>query len=104
MKITVCELNDNRKLFSKDWEHLAQHVGKESSDLVLLPEMPFYNWFCTTPKFDPQVWKLAVREHQRWIRRLDELGASVVLGSMPVDSEEHRFNQGFMWTIEGRNH
>ena len=101
MKVTVCEMPDDVSEFEGAWGRLARHVTRESSDLVLLPEMPFFYWFCATPKFDPKVWREAVRSHERWMGRLGELGAPVVLGSRPVEKEGRRLNQGFVWA-EGK--
>ena len=41
MKVTVCELPDDRAEFASEWERLARHVRKESANMVLLPETPF---------------------------------------------------------------
>lgn len=94
-------MGDDRGLFAKDWQGLAEHVGRESSELVVLPEMPFYYWFCAQPKFDPKVWKEAVEEHRLWVGRLRELGVPVVLGSRPVEVGRRRLNEGFVWTRKG---
>jgi N-carbamoylputrescine amidase len=101
LKVTVCEMNDDREAFARDWKALAEHVGRESSELVLLPEMPFHRWFCAAPSFDPVVWKEAVEEHRRWTDRIGELGAPVVLGSRPVELGGRRLNEGFVWTRKG---
>jgi N-carbamoylputrescine amidase len=98
MKITVCEMPDDRSEFEGAWAGLARHVRRESSGLVLLPEMPFFYWFCSAPKFDSKVWREAVSEHRRWMGRLEELGAPVVLGTRPVDRGSRRLNEGFVWT------
>ncbi len=98
MKITVCEMPDDPVNFASEWERLRRHVARESSDLVLLPEMPFFYWFCAAPKFDPRVWENAVNDHLRWMRRLGELGAAAVLGSRPVDREGRGLNEGFVWS------
>jgi N-carbamoylputrescine amidase len=101
MKITVCEMPDDPAEFEGAWARLSRHVRRDSSDLVLLPEMPFFYWFCAAPKFDPEVWKKAVHAHGEWIRRIRELGAPVVLGSGPINRGGRRLNQGFVWTKEG---
>lgn len=98
MKITVCEMPDDPAEFEHQWGRLSRHVKRESSDMVLLPEMPFFYWFCVAPKFDRRVWDEAVSKHQRWARRLTELGAPVVLGSRPVERVGRRLNEGFVWT------
>ena len=101
MKVTVCEMPDDRSEFEGAWAGLTRHVRRESSDLVLLPEMTFYGWFCSAPKFDPKVWREAVGEHRRWVGRLGELGAPVVLGTRPVEKGGRRLNEGFVWTEKG---
>lgn len=101
MRITVCEMADEREKFADGWAALVEHVRRESSELVLLPEMPFYHWFCSEPEFRSQVWKEAVEEHARWIKRVDELGSPVVLGTSPVEKRGARFNEGFVWTKSG---
>ena len=101
MKVTVCEMPDDRSEFDGAWSGLVRHVRRESSGLVLLPEMTFYGWFCSAPKFDSRVWKEAVAEHRRWVARLVELGAPTVLGTRPVDKEGRRLNEGFVWTKKG---
>ena len=63
MKVTVCELPDNRKAFESAWEELVIFIRKQQSDLVLLPELPFSSWFARTPQFDAQVWQRAQQEH-----------------------------------------
>jgi N-carbamoylputrescine amidase len=100
-RVTVAEMSDDREGFAKDWESLAEHVGSESSDLVVLPEMPFYHWFCADPKFDAKAWGEAVEAHESWLKRLPELGARAVLGSRPVNRGRRRFNEGFVWTKKG---
>ena len=98
MKVTVCEMPDDPSEFDAAWEGLAKHAKKEASDLLLLPEMPFFYWFPAAPQFDPKVWGRAVGEHERWVGRLGELGTPVVLGSRPVNKGRRRLNEGFVWS------
>ena len=98
MKITVCELPDDREEFPRAWDWLARHVKQESSDLVLLPETPFSGWIFAYPKFDMKVWREAVGQHDAWMERVHELGATAVLGSRLTGSGERRFNEGFAWS------
>ena len=98
MKVTVCEMPDDPKEFEAAWGQLSRHVGRHSSDLVLLPEMPFYYWFCAGPRFDAEVWREAVRGHREWMKRLSELGAPVVVASRPVERGGKRLNEGFVWS------
>jgi N-carbamoylputrescine amidase len=97
MKVTVCQLNDSSMEFEKDWEGLVNHVQKEASELVLLPEMPFTPWFGTSPHFDPAVWQAVVNKHETWMHRLKDLDPAVVLTSRPVNKGDKRLNEGFIW-------
>ncbi len=101
MKITVCEMPDSPIEFEGEWVRLSRHARREGSDVVLLPEMPFYYWFCAGPKFDRAVWEKAVGAHRMWMKRLSELGAPVVLGSRPVERGGKRLNEGFVWSRKG---
>jgi predicted amidohydrolase len=98
MRVTVCEMPDDRKAFETAWEELIAYVRKQQSDLVLLPELPFYPWIVTTPQFDVQVWQMAQEAHEVMMQRLSELAASVVLGTHPLIEGELRLNRGFSWT------
>jgi N-carbamoylputrescine amidase len=80
MIVTVCELPEDRKGFEKAWTRLADHVGQAGSGLVLLPDMALSPWFSS------------------WQQRLGELGAPLVLGSLPVDFGNEHYNEGFAWS------
>jgi predicted amidohydrolase len=97
MKITVCQLHNARDAFAVDWDRLVAHVKAQRSELVLLPEMPFFPWFPTPREFDAAVWRAAVAAHDAWERRLSELMPAVALGTRPVDFGALRYNAGFMW-------
>lgn len=102
MKVTVCELPDNRIAFESAWEELVTFVRKQQSDLVLLPELPFSSWFARTPQFDAQVWRRAQQEHDVMMNRLSQLSPAIVLGTHLVIEEERHLNRGFVWTpVEG---
>jgi len=101
MNVTVTQMSDGRRKFEREWGALCRHARENSSDLVLLPEMPFSSWFCSSPKFDPEAWEGVVEEHREWTGRLGELGAPMVLGTSPVDKRGKRFNEGFVWTKAG---
>jgi len=97
MKITVCELPDQRKSFDKAWEEFVDHVHAEKSDLVVLPDMPFSSWFASSDRFDWRVWAAAVRAHDEWEHRLRELSPAIVMASRPVDFGNERYDEGFLW-------
>ena len=100
MKVTVCELNNEPDDFARDWDQLVAHVEAETSDLVLLPEKPFYSWFAWTRQVDLAVWQAAVNAHDNWEIRLRELSPAIVLGTRPVNAGSRRLNEGFVWESE----
>jgi N-carbamoylputrescine amidase len=97
MRVTVCQLRNEAGDLAQDWDRLVAHVGQEGSDLVLLPEMPFYPWVAWTRQFDPAVWLASVKAHDAWMQRLTELAPAVVLGSRPVIRGGRHLNEGFLW-------
>jgi N-carbamoylputrescine amidase len=97
MKITVCQLHNEREAFAVDWDRLVAHVKAQRSELVLLPEMPFFPWFPTPREFDAGVWRAAVAAHDAWEKRLSELMPAVALGTRPVDFGALRYSAGFKW-------
>jgi N-carbamoylputrescine amidase len=89
-------------IFKEEWQKLVSHVKTEGSDLVLLPEMPFYPWVAQTNQFDADVWQASIEQHDRWISRLIELTPAIVMSSRPIINEGKRLNEAFIWDeVEG---
>ena len=97
MRVTVCQLHNGREAFAADWDRLVSHVKAQRSDLVLLPEMPFFPWFPTPREFDAGIWRAAVAAHDTWEKRLSELTPAVALGTRPADFGALRYSAGFVW-------
>lgn len=97
MRITVCQLPNDPDELARDWDRLVAHVRAEASELVLLPEMPFYPWIGATRPFQPAVWQAALEAHDAWQDRLAELKPAAVVGSRPVERQGRRLNEGFLW-------
>jgi len=98
LRVTVCELSDDRAQFVEDWERLVVHVRTEGSELVVLPEMPFAPWLAASSVFEQAAWDAAVRDHDEWLERLNNLAPASVLSSRPVTRDDRRFNEGFAWS------
>lgn len=81
-----------------EWSRLVGHVAREQSELVLLPEMPFFPWIAAAKPFELQKWDASVEDHERWVARLSELAPAGVLASRPV---AQRRNEGFVWDSQG---
>jgi N-carbamoylputrescine amidase len=100
LRITACELRGER--LESDWSALVEHVRRERSDLVLLPEMGLSPWFARQREFDADAWRSAVDAHARHLsERLADLGGVVALGSAPVERDGRRLNEAFVATRDG---
>lgn len=97
LRVTVCQLRSDPDGMRQDWEELVAHVRREASELVLLPEMPFYPWPFWRQAFLPEVWQATAAAHDRWQERLAELAPAIVVGSRPASQGGRRLNQGFVW-------
>ncbi|NOX33152.1 MAG: carbon-nitrogen hydrolase family protein [Deltaproteobacteria bacterium] len=98
MKVTVCELPGNWTESDTYWNLLTHHLKEEASDLLVLPEMPFFEWITKSGSIDPDLWKQAVKAHDKWIERLHDLPADTTIASRPVIEDGKRLNQGFIFT------
>lgn len=98
LRVTVCELHDDRAAFARDWTRLVAHVRDCRSELVLLPEMPFSTWLAASPAFVHASWETAIRAHEEWLPRLTELAPASVVSSRPVTRGGRRLNEGFAWS------
>lgn len=103
LNVTVCQLQSDPHGLRADWEQLVTHVRETASDLVLLPEMPFYAWPFWRESFVPDVWQATLAAHDAWEPRLAELAPAVVLGSRPVERQGQRLNRGFCWFPNAEN-
>lgn len=100
MKITVCQLPDDRAAFAPAWKALAAHVASHQSDLLLLPELPFCPWFCREKNFTPAVWAAVVAAHEHGLAQLPELNVPLILSTRAVTRGDLRLNVGYIWSRE----
>ena len=97
MEVTVCELPNEPDALATAWQKLAEHVTTEKSELVLLPEMPFYRWLAHTDQANAQGWAEAVAAHEKWIAQLDDLAPALVISTRPTITNNKRQNVGYIW-------
>lgn len=97
MRVTVCEMHNQPDRFEQDWNALVDHVKSAASELVLLPEMPFYPWLASAKKVDAKRWQASIEATDKWITCLKDLAPAAVLGTRPVVKDNRRFNEGFCW-------
>jgi len=96
MRVTVCQMRDDRDAFDSDWSDLCAHTRSEASELVLLPEMPFARWFAVVRAFDAAAWRKALDAHQRWEQRIGELTVPCVIATRPAERGGKRLNEAFV--------
>ena len=96
MKITVCEIRNRTDILEQEWQQLVSHVQSEGSEMVLLPEMPFYPWIAQTDNVYGLVWQASVDMHERWLPRCAELTPATVMSSRPVTHDGKQLNEGFI--------
>ena len=97
MKVTVCELPNEAKALETTWNELAEHVQTQGSELVLLPEMPFFKWLAHTRDVDASQWEQAVEAHEAWITHLTDLAPATVISTRPVTLDGVHQNAGYIW-------
>ena len=98
MKVTVCQLNNDIVQLKKDWEELVSHCHLNNSELILLPEMPFYPWIANQPTISESKKSNAIKSHEEWIKRFDELGDAIVAYSKPEINQGKFLNTAYIWT------
>jgi len=100
MKVTVCQLSAELDELNTQWTKLKNHTTHNMSNLVLLPEMPFYPWICSLKTVDGQLWEDATESHRHWNEKLSEFEANIVIGTRPIiDSDSNRrYNMGYVWS------
>jgi N-carbamoylputrescine amidase len=98
MKATITQFNHQN--LESDWADLIQHIQANQSEFVLLPEMCFSQWFCMTDVRDDMIWESAVESHDRWLKRMPELGAPIVVGTAPRNIDGKRYNVAYVWTAD----
>ena len=98
MKVTVCELSNNPEQLEEDWKNLVTHCQLNKSELVLLPEMPFYQWIAHQPIVDQSEKIASVQAHEKWLRRIGEFGDVIVAYSKPLIVGDNFYNSAYIWT------
>lgn len=93
VNVTCVELPD--KITDNVWEGLVKHVEEESTEILVLNEMPLVEWHWGVPKVDPTAAKAAATLHEERMKLLEKLDCDVI-SSRPV-YEDHLYNEAFHW-------
>ncbi|MEM7193635.1 MAG: carbon-nitrogen hydrolase family protein [Pseudomonadota bacterium] len=98
MKVTVCQIDSRASELDRYISDLAEHVKSNASELVLLPEMPFFEWLAADKTPSHSRWLEAVESHNSRIDNLKDIGARAVVGTRPiVKACGSRRNQAYIW-------
>ncbi|PWV46129.1 hypothetical protein [Chitinophaga sp. S165] len=103
IKVTVCELSNDRNQFAKDWQQLRGYLANNKTDLLLLPEMPFYTWFVNNKQVSEKIQKRSVQEHQLWIKEVEKLEVKYVIYSAPELAGRKFYNTAYIFQ-KGKGH
>ncbi|WP_264210183.1 carbon-nitrogen hydrolase family protein [Leisingera thetidis] len=98
MKITIADWDPRPAARAAQAEALAAHAAAESSDLVLLPEMPLSPWLAHSPEPEAALWQQSVHDHEHGLDELGGLLGTAVAGSRPVLTPDGQSrNRAFLW-------
>ena len=96
MRVTVCELPHEPVALEHRWAELCAHTSRESSELVLLPELASMEPVWESERFDLARWRAAEERCDGWLARLSELRAAYVVGTRPITIDGKLFNEGYL--------
>jgi N-carbamoylputrescine amidase len=98
MKATITQIDAHQ--LESEWAKLIDHIRANNSQLVLLPEMTFSEWFCTSQNVDDGTWQKAIRSHDNWLERLPELDVNIIMGTAPRNIGDKKHNVAYVWTAD----
>lgn len=98
MRVTVCELPHEPRALAAAWDGLSEHISRNGSELVLLPEFALVDPVWEEQDFDPARWSEALAQSDARLHLLAELGAEHVVGTRPASINARHFNQGYLWS------
>ena len=101
MRVTVCELPHEPAALETAWAALCEHTARESSELVLLPELAPMEPVWETVPFDLARWRAAEELCDGWLARLPELRAAHAVGTRPITIDGKLFNEGYLAFADG---
>lgn len=103
MRVTVCELSNQRAALEEQWSGLVDHCRSNNSELIALPEMPFSPWLAASDRLDQGAWMSAMIEHESWAKSFIDLVPATVIGTEPVMEGGSNYNEGYVWSaVRGR--
>ncbi len=96
VNVTCVELSNN--ITDDDWENLVKHTEEESTEVLVLNEMPLVPWHWGVPTVDIEIAKEATKVHEERMTMLEKLNCSII-ASKPV-YEDNLYNEAFLYDGE----
>jgi N-carbamoylputrescine amidase len=100
LRVTVVEIDSETGPTDAVLRELQGHVTRASSDLLVLPELPFSPWFMVTPEADGATWARSIDDHHVGLDRLRRLGVPPAILSVPRAAAGRRHHDAVL--LEGR--
>lgn len=94
MRITVTQLTNYGGILDDEWHDLVDHVRAKSSDLLLLPEMPFSRWLAADHTVVEQQWLDAAKTASDWLAVMPAFAPTAVVGTRAMAEPKH--NVGYL--------
>jgi hypothetical protein len=97
-RVTVCESAPELIGGGESWKVLCRQVSEQSSDLVLLNELPFGRWMSSGAVFCKAEWDASVELHRAGLQHLGGLDAAAVATTQPSVEGGRRVNEATLWS------
>ncbi len=97
--VTVAQIDNRAEQRETDLINLAKHLQENSTDFLVLPEMPFHHWLANDNRPTIQDWEKAVDAHEKQLAKFTEMGYPDLLSTRPITKENgRRQNSAYVWT------
>jgi N-carbamoylputrescine amidase len=101
VRVTVVEIDSESRPAEAVLGELEEHLARTSSDLVVLPELPFSPWFMERPNVDGATWARSIDDHRAGLDRLRRLGVPAVVLSVPRTANGRRHHDAVLLEAAG---
>lgn len=98
IKVTICELSEDRHEFLTDWSALQKHIAGERPRLLLLPEMPFDRWLAADRNISKELKMESIERHRDWMNELEKLEADYIVYSTPEYIGDKFLNTAYVYS------
>jgi predicted amidohydrolase len=97
MNVTVCEISDREDFFIHDWIDLELHLVKNKSNLLLLPDLAFFEWTDFETLSNTELRQELLSSQASWILHLERLSVDFVVYSKLVFRDKKYFKACYLY-------